>query len=265
MSSRPETGPRPGAGAQGVQELHGTGHRRDNRWLVCHGSSVPPPRPAAGPQQTPHPGRPFPGRRTPPEVPHPHEPKRSGDRRRRREPPPVPGFDLREDLPVRPSRQFQIKTPQRGPRLTQRGRRILRFPHQMQEIIPELLLRQLRRVPPPPCRQLPDHADITFHRARRQPFQLDMSGETDYGRIGQFNRCFFIGLQSPTRQSHGNPPLSHQNPPAREALEPGELVQQNGYRQRLVWHLSCHRRLIRDVLLKYFYEIEALLWNYSDD
>ena len=29
-----------------------------------------------------------------------------------------------------------------------------------------------------------------FHGASRQPFQLDMPGETDYGKIGQFHRFF---------------------------------------------------------------------------
>lgn len=55
------------------------------------------------------------------------------------------------------------------------------------------------------------------------PFQLDRPGETDYARLGQFNRCFDIDLPSPTRRGHGNSPPSRSNAPARRALERSEL------------------------------------------
>ncbi len=61
--------------------------------------------------------------------------------------------------------------------------------------------------------------------------------------------CFFIGrIGSPHPPAHASPQRHANglqitsNLEAREALERSELVQQNGCMQRLVWHLSCHRR-----------------------
>ena len=109
-----------GAGAQGVQELHGApaGGTADGRFVRKHQHRLP------GPQQTPHPGIPLPCRGAEPaEVPHPHEPARQHVLQ---EPPDKllpaqPGDALVAARPVGPAEAHAVLIHCRDPRGIQRG------------------------------------------------------------------------------------------------------------------------------------------------
>ena len=59
---------------------------------------------------------------------------------------------------------------------------------------PHQLLRQVRRFTSRPPDQQAHHHGISLHGPGPHSFQLDMPRKTEYGRLGPFHPCFFLGL-----------------------------------------------------------------------